>query len=335
MNATALPVLLETRLTKLLGIRAPIVLGGMQWVGTADLAAAVSNAGALGIVTALTQPTPEDLAKEILRCREMTDAPFGVNLTLLPSLRAIPYAEYVSAIIDGGVKIVETAGRSPKEFMPAFAAAGIKVIHKCTSVRHALSAQKIGCAAVSVDGFECAGHPGEDDTPNLILLPRAADQIEIPMIASGGIADARGLVAALALGADGVNMGTRFMATKEAGIHDNVKKRMVEMSELDTNLLMRSLRNTARYARNSVSDAVLEIEREKGAALKIEDIAPLIAGVRGRKVYSEGDVEIGVWTVGPSVGLVYDIPSCKELVERIISEAKALVRARLEGLFAA
>jgi nitronate monooxygenase len=320
---------LKTRITELLGIRHPIVQGGMQWVGRAELAAAVSNAGALGILTALTQPSPEALRREITRCRDMTDRPFAVNLTILPSLKPIPHAEYAAAIIDCGVGIVETAGRNPEPFMPAFKAAGIKVIHKCTSVRHAVKAQAIGCDAVSVDGFECAGHPGEDDTPGLVLLPLAADALDIPFIASGGIGDARGLVAALALGADGVNMGTRFMATIEAPIHAAIKRRMVEASERDTALVMRGLRNTARYFRNKVTDEVLAREREKGASLTIADIAPLVSGQRGRTVYETGDPDAGVWSAGMVLGLIRDIPTCAELVSRIVSEAEAIIAGRL------
>ena len=325
---------MRTRLTELLGMAAPIIQGGMQWVGRAELAAAVSNAGALGILTALTQPTPEDLRREIARCREMTDRPFGVNLTLLPSLRPIPYAEYVQAILESGIRIVETAGRNPEAHLPALQAAGVRIIHKCTSVRHALKAQALGCDAVSVDGFECAGHPGEDDTPGLVLLPRAAEALSIPIIASGGFADARGLVAALALGADGINMGTRFMATLEAPIHDNIKQRIVAASELDTALLMRGLRNTARFFRNGVAEQVREIETARGSALAIADIAPLVSGQRGRTVYAEGDPEAGVWSAGMVVGLIHDIPSCAELVSRIMREARDIIADRLAAMLA-
>src|SRR5246500_606333 len=289
------------------GIRHPIIQGGMHYVGYAELAAAVSNAGGLGIITGLTQPTPELLAREIARCRDMTDQPFGVNLTFLPALASPPYPEYIAAIIDGGVKIVETAGRSPEKYMPTLKAAGIKVIHKCTSVRHSLTAQRIGCDAVSVDGFECGGHPGEDDVPNMILLPRAADALTIPFVASGGMADGRSLVAALALGASGMNMGTRFIATKEAPVHDNVKQALVKATELDTVLVMRALRNTERVLKNKGVDELLEIEREKGASLKIEDIHEQVAGVYP-KVMVNGDMDAGAWSCGMVVGLINDIP---------------------------
>ncbi|SFC29272.1 NAD(P)H-dependent flavin oxidoreductase [Tropicimonas isoalkanivorans] len=319
---------MRTRITELLGIRHPVVQGGMQWVGRAELAAAVSNAGGLGIVTALTQPTPEDLSAEITRCRSMTDKPFGVNLTILPTLRQTPYDDYLAAALDAGVTVIETAGRSPEPYMERIKAAGAKVIHKCTSVRHALTAERIGVDAVSVDGFECAGHPGEDDVPNLILLPRAADGLSIPFLASGGIADGRGLAAALVLGADGVNMGTRFMATAEAPIHENVKRRIVEASELDTVHLLRPLRNTARYFRNSVAEEVRDVEKARGPDLAIGDVAPLIAGARGRKVYEGGDLDAGVWTAGLAAGLIHDIPTCEVLIERMVSEAEAILRAR-------
>lgn len=322
---------MKTRITELLGIRYPIVQGGMQWVGRAELAAAVSEAGGLGILTALTQPTPQDLAREIARCRAMTDKPFGVNLTILPTLNPVPYDDYARAAVDNGVRIIETAGRSPAAMMPMFREAGVKVIHKCTSVRHALTAQRIGCDAVSVDGFECAGHPGEDDIGNLILLPRAADALTIPFIASGGIADGRGLAAALMLGADGVNMGTRFMATKEAPIHENVKRRLVEATELDTVHLFRPLKNTARYFRNSVSEQARAVEAEKGAALTIADLAPLVSGQRGKRVYLDGDLEAGVWTAGPAAALIHDIPSCAELLERMVADARAAIAARMQA----
>ena len=323
--------MLKTAVTELLGIEHPIVQGGMMHVGRAELAAAVSNAGALGIITALTQPTPEDLVKEIKRCREMTDKPFGVNVTLLPTIKPVPYDEYVRAIIEGGVKIVETAGRSPEQFMPLFKEAGIKIIHKCTSVRHALKAEKIGCDMVSIDGFECAGHPGEDDIPGLILIPAAANALKIPMLASGGFGDGRGLAAALALGADGINMGTRFMATKEAPVHENLKQRMVEASELDTSLIFRSLRNTARVFKNTVAEKVVEIEAKPGAT-NFEDLAPLVAGVKGREVMDKGDLEYGIWTAGMVMGLIRDIPDCKTLVERIVADAQEIITARLGGM---
>ena len=322
---------MKTRITEMFGIEHPIIQGGMHYVGFAELAAAVSNAGGLGIITGLTQRTPELLAREIARCREMTDKPFGVNLTFLPTFAKPPYPEYIRAIIEGGVKVVETAGRNPEPYMPYLKAAGIKVIHKCTSVRHSLKAEAIGCDAVSVDGFECGGHPGEDDVPNFILLPRAAEELKIPFVASGGMADGRSLVAALALGAEGVNMGTRFIATKEAPVHPNVKQAIVDASELDTRLIMRSLRNTERVMKNKGVDRVLEIEREKGAALKIEDIVEQVAGIYP-KVMTEGDMEAGAWSVGMVVGLIHDVPSCKELVDRIMSEAESIIAKRLAGM---
>src|ERR1700744_5971464 len=303
----------------------------MHYVGFAELAAAVSSAGGLGIITGLTQKTPELLAREIARCRDVTDKPIAVNLTFLPAFTAPPYPEYIAAIREGGVKIVETAGRSPEQYMPALKAAGIKVIHKCTSVRHSLKAQAIGCDAVSVDGFECGGHPGEDDIPNMILLPRAADELKIPFVASGGMADARSLVASLALGASGMNMGTRFIATKEAPVHPNVKKALVEATELDTRLVMRALRNTERVLKNKGVDELLEIEREKGAALKIDDIHDQVAGVYP-KVMIDGDMEAGAWSCGMVVGLINDVPTVKELIDRIMTEAETIIRQRLTGL---
>src|SRR6201997_2049385 len=306
----------------------------MHYVGFAERAAAVSNAGGLGIITGLTQRTPELLAKEIARCRDMTDKPFGVNLTFLPAFTSPPYPEYIAAISEGGIKIVETAGRSPEQYMPALKAAGIKVIHKCTSVRHSLKAQAIGCDAVSVDGCECGGHPGEDDMPNMILLPRAADELKIPFVASGGMADARSLVASLALGASGMNMGTRFIATKEAPVHDNVKHALVKASELDTRLIMRALRNTERVLKNSAVDRLLDIERERGRSLKIEDIHDQVAGVYPR-VMIDGDMDAGAWSCGMVVGLIHDIPTVRELIDRIMVEAEKLVRSRLEGMLAA
>src|SRR5246127_2057691 len=299
------------------GIAHPIIQGGMHYVGFAELASAVSNAGGLGIITGLTQKTPELLAKEIARCRDMTDAPFGVNLTFLPTLSSPPYPEYIAAIIEGGVKIVETAGRSPEQYMPALKAVGIKVIHKCPSVRHSLKAERIGCDAVSVDGFECGGHPGEDDIPNMILLPRAADELKIPFVASGGMADARSLVAALSMGAAGMNMGTRFVATKEAPVHDNVKQALVAANELQTRLIMRPLRNTERVLKNKGVDQLLEIERERGGTLKIEDIHDQVAGVYP-KIMIEGDMDAGAWSCGMVVGLINDIPSVKDLIDRIM-----------------
>jgi len=321
----------KTAITEMFNIRHPIIQGGMHYVGFAELASAVSNAGGLGIITGLTQRTPELLAKEIERCRDMTDAPFGVNLTFLPTLSSPPYPEYIAAIIEGGVMIVETAGRSPEQYMPALKAAGIKVIHKCTSVRHSLKAQRIGCDAVSVDGFECGGHPGEDDVPNMILLLRAADELAIPFVASGGMADARSLVAALAMGAAGMNMGTRFIATKEAPVHDNVKKAIVAATELDTRLIMRPLRNTERVLKNANVDRLLQIEREKGSALQISDIHDQVAGVYPR-IMIDGDMDAGAWSCGMVVGLIHDVPTVKELIDRIMAEAERLIRHGLTGL---
>ena len=324
---------MKTRITELFGIRHPIIQGGMHHVGYAELAAAVSNAGGLGIITGLTQRTPEDLAKEIARCRDMTDQPFGVNLTFLPGFTDPPYLEYIAAIIEGGVKTVETAGRSPEKYMPALHAGGIKVIHKCTSVRHALKAEKIGCDAVSVDGFECGGHPGEDDIPNFILLPRAAEELKIPFVASGGMADARSLVAALALGAEGMNMGTRFIATKEAPVHDNVKQALVKASELDTRLIMRGLRNTERVLSNPAVERIIEIERKKGSALGIEDIRELVGGVYPR-VMQKGDMDAGAWSCGMVAGLIHDVPTVKDLIDGIMRDAETIIRQRLQGFLA-
>ena len=319
---------MKTRITELFGIEHPIIQGGMHFVGFAELAAAVSNAGGLGIITGLTQPTPADLANEIARCRDMTDKPFGVNLTFLPAFTSPPYPEYIKAIIDGGVKIVETAGRNPEAYLPYLKDAGIKVIHKCTSVRHSIKAEKIGCDAVSVDGFECGGHPGEDDIPNMILLPRAAEELTVPFVASGGIGNAQQLVAALALGADGVNMGTRFIATAEAPVHQNVKDALVAASELDTRLIMRPLRNTERVMVNPAVERVMEIEREAGANLGIEDIRDLVSGVYP-KVMREGDMDSGAWSCGMVAGLIHDIPTCKDLVQGMVRDAEAIIRGRL------
>ena len=323
--------MIKTKFTETFGVEAPIVQGGMQWVGVAELVAGVANAGALGFITALTQPTPEALTKEIARCREMTDKEFGVNLTILPAINPPPYAEYRDAIISSGVKIVETAGFNPVEHMPDFKAAGVKVLHKCTSVRHAVKAQGIGVDGISIDGFECAGHPGEDDIPGLILIPAAAQQIDIPMIASGGFGDARGLVAALALGADGINMGTRFMATQEAQIHNNVKQALVDGDERSTNLIFRQLRNTARVAKNAISDEVVGVLAGGG---QFEDVRELVAGVRGRSVYETGDLDAGIWSAGMVQGLINDVPTCAELIERIVSEAEDIIGSRLAGLVA-
>ncbi|NWH07993.1 MAG: nitronate monooxygenase [Alphaproteobacteria bacterium] len=328
--------MLKTRFTETFGVQYPIAQGGMQHVGKAELVSAVANAGALGFITALTQPSPEHLAAEIKRTREMTDKPFGVNLTILPTITPVPYDEYRQAIIEGGVKIVETAGNNPQPHMPAFKAAGIKIIHKCTAVRHAVKAQSIGVDAISIDGFECAGHPGEDDVPGLILIPAARDKITIPMLASGGFADGRGLIAALALGADGINMGTRFMATKEAPIHENVKKQIVANDERQTDLIFRTLHNTARVGRNAVSQEVVRIEREgmtRGGA-KFEEVRDLVAGTKGRVVLETGEIDYGIWSAGQVQGLIHDIPSCAELVTRIIKEAKEIVRGRLDPIFA-
>lgn len=319
---------MKTRITELFEIEHPIIQGGMHYVGFAEMAAAVSNAGGLGIITALTLNTPDNLLKEIKRCHEMTDKPFGVNLTFLPVFAAPPYPEYIEAIINGGVRIVDTAGRSPEAYMPALKGAGIKVIHKCTSVRHSLKAQKIGCDAVSVDGFECGGHPGEDDIPNMVLLPRAAEELSIPFVASGGIGNAQQLVAALALGADGINMGTRFMATKEAPIHQNVKDALVAASELDTRLIMRPLRNTERVMSNSAVEKIIETEKEKGADIGIEDVMELVAGVYP-KVMQDGEIDAGAWSCGMVAGLINDIPSCNELLTRMVSEAEDIIKTRL------
>ena len=328
---------MKTRITELFGIERPIIQGGMHYVGYAELASAVSNAGGLGIITALTQPTPDDLASEIARCHEMTDKPFGVNLTFLPAFAMPPYPEFIDAIISGGVKIVETAGRNPQEHLPRLQEAGVRVIHKCTSVRHALKAESIGCDAVSVDGFECGGHPGEDDIPNMILLPRAAEELSIPFVSSGGMADARSLVASLALGADGMNMGTRFIATKEAPVHENVKQALVTATELDTRLIMRPLRNTERVLSNAAVEEVLRIERERLAAgepLQIDDVRYLVAGARNRKVLQEGEMDAGVWSCGMVAGLIHDIPTCQELLDTIMAEAEELISQRLGGLLA-
>ncbi|MGH3520072.1 MAG: NAD(P)H-dependent flavin oxidoreductase [Haloechinothrix sp.] len=318
--------MLTTRFTELFGVEHPIVQGGMQWVGRAELVSAVANSGALGFLTALTQPTPEDLATEIARTRELTDLPFGVNLTILPSINPPPYEEYRQAIIESGVKIVETAGFNPKDHLPSFQAAGIKVIHKCTSVRHAVKAQSIGVDAISIDGFECAGHPGEDDIPGLILIPAAAEKISIPMLASGGFADARGLVAAFALGADGINMGTRFLCTQEAPVHRRVKEQMVASTELDTELIFRPLRNTARVASNEISRKVVEILDNGG---QFPDVRDLVAGARGRKVFEDGDLDAGIWSAGMVQGIIRDIPTVAELVNRIVTEASGLIQNRL------
>ena len=322
---------MKTRITELLGIEHPIIQGGMHYVGFAELAAAVSNAGGLGTITGLTQKSAEDLRKEVRKCKELTDKPFAVNLTFLPSLATPDYPGYVKVIIDEGVKVVETAGRNPQQVMPALKEAGVKVIHKCTSVRHSLKAQSIGCDAVSVDGFECGGHPGEDDVPNFILLPRAADELDIPIIASGGMADGRSLVAALALGANGINMGTRFMATHEAPCHKNVKDALLEATELDTRLVMRPLRNTERVLNNSAAQKLLEKEEKLGADIKIDDVLDQVAGVYP-KVMLGGEMESGVWSCGMVVGLINDVPSCKDLIDRTMSEATAILNKRSQQI---
>ena len=325
---------MKTKITEMLGIEHPIIQGGMHYVGLAEMAAAVSNAGGLGIITGLTQGTPEKLSNEIARCKELTDKPFGVNLTFLPAMTSPDYPGLVQTIVDSGVKVVETAGNNPAKWLPQLKDAGIKVIHKCTSVRHSLKAQDIGCDAVSVDGFECGGHPGEDDIPNFILLPRAADELDIPFVASGGMADARSLVASLAMGADGMNMGTRFIATKEAPVHENVKQAILAASELDTRLVMRPLRNTERVLINSGVERLLEKERTLGAHIKFDDIAEEVGGVYPR-IMEEGDMEAGAWSCGMVAGLVYDIPTVQELVDRIIKEADSLISDRLSKFAAA
>ncbi len=325
---------MKTRITELFGIEHPIIQGGMHFVGLAELASAVSNAGGLGLITALTQPSPDALAQEIRRCREMTDKPFGVNLTFLPARTPPDYAGYVRAIIEGGVKAVETAGNNPQKWLPALHEAGIKVIHKCTSVRHALKAESLGCDAVSVDGFECGGHPGEDDVPNFILLPRAADELKVPFVASGGMADARSLVAALSLGADGMNMGTRFIATQEAPVHENVKQAIVAASELDTRLVMRPLRNTERVLTNVAVERLLEKERSLGKDITFEDIAAEVGGVYPR-VMQDGQLDAGAWSCGMVAGLIDDVPTVKQLIDRIMQEADAIIRQRLVGFLRA
>ncbi|MHA4819304.1 NAD(P)H-dependent flavin oxidoreductase [Streptomyces aculeolatus] len=321
--------MLTTRFSEMFGVEHPIVQGGMQWVGRAGLVAAVANAGALGFLTALTQPTPAALAKEIDRCRELTDRPFGVNLTILPSINPPPYEEYRRAIIESGVRIVETAGFNPQEHLPEFRAHGVRVLHKCTSVRHAVKAERLGVDAVSIDGFECAGHPGEDDVPGLVLIPAAARRLTVPMIASGGFADGRGLVAALALGADGISMGTRFLCTAESPVHRRVKEQIVAHTEQDTELLFRPLRNTARVASNTVSRKVVEILDEGGG---FPDVRDLVAGTRGRRVFEDGDLEAGIWSAGLAQGLIDDIPTVREVVERIVGEAAELITGRLTAL---
>ena len=322
---------MKTRITELFAIKHPIIQGGMHFVGYAELAAAVSNAGGLGIITALTQGTPEKLTDEIKRCNQMTDKPFGVNMSFLPTLTPPDYPAMFQAVIDGGVKVVETAGNNPQQWLPMLKDAGIKVIHKCTAVRHALKAQKIGCDAVSVDGFECGGHPGEDDIPNFILLPRAADELAIPFVASGGMADARSLVAALALGAEGINMGTRFIATEEAPVHEKVKQAIITASERDTRLVMRPLRNTERVLNNAAVTRLLEKEKALGDELEFKDIIDEVAGAYP-KIMLDGDMDAGAWSCGMVAGLIDDAPSVKVLIDRIMSEADAIIDQRLSGL---
>ena len=317
---------IRTRFTELFGVRHPIVQGGMQWVGRAELVAAVANAGALGFITALTQPTPEALAQEIARCRSMTDGRFGVNLTILPTLTPPPYAEYRAAIIESGVTVVETSGYKPQEHVEHFKAHGIKVIHKCTAVRHALSAERLGVDAIAIDGFECAGHPGEDDIPGLVLVPAAASRLSVPLIASGGFADGRGLVAALALGADAISMGTRFCATEEAPIHRAAKQALVDADERETDLVFRSYRNTARVARNKISQEVIRLERD---GQPFASVASLVKGARGREGLERGDLDHGVRTAGMVQGLIHDIPTVETLVNRIVAEARAIIQGRL------
>jgi nitronate monooxygenase len=323
---------IRTRFTEMFGVEAPITCGGMTRVGKAELIAAVANAGALGFLTALTPGSPELLVKEIQKTKDLTDKPFGINLTILPTINPIPYDEYRQVICESGCKVVETAGNNPQPHLPAFKAAGVKVIHKCVTARHAVKAESIGVDAVSIDGFECAGHPGEEDVGGLVLFPVTTERLKIPVIASGGIADARGLVAALALGCEGVNMGTRFMATKEAPIHQNVKETLVSNDERATDIIFRTLHNSARVARNAVSQQVVAIEKKGGA--KFDDIKELVAGTRGGMVYESGDTDYGIWSAGQTQGLIHDIPSCAELVKRIMTEAEAIIRNRLDRLVA-
>lgn len=317
---------MKTRVTEMFGIERPIVQGGLMWVARAELVSAVSNAGGIGFMTALTHPEPEGLRAEIRKCREMTDKPFGVNLTFLPSLRAPDYPAYINVCVEEGIQFIETAGRNPEPYMEQLKSAGIRVIHKCTSVRHSVKAEKVGCDAVSIDGFEAAGHPGEDDVTSLILVPLTRDAISIPIVASGGFADGRGLVAALALGADAMNMGTRFVGTQEAPVHPNVKQALVDHDERSTRLIMRTLRNTERVLHNAAVEKVLEIE-SKGDT-KIEDIVPYVSGLVGKEMLQEGDMEKGVLSAGQCMGLIRDIPTCRELLDRIMAEAMAIIKER-------
>lgn len=324
--------MIKTKITEMFGVERPIIQGGLMWIARAELTSAVANAGGMGFMTALTFPEPELLREEIRKCRQMTDKPFGINLTFLPTLRPPDYPAYIQVCIDEGIRFIETAGRNPEPYMAQLKSEGIQVIHKCTSVRHAIKAQNIGCDAVSIDGFEAAGHPGEDDVTSLILVPAARDAIDIPIVASGGFADGRSLVAALGLGADGMNMGTRFVATQEAPVHDNVKQTLVEHSELDTRLIMRTLRNTERVLHNPVVDKVLEIE-SKGNT-KIEDIAPYVSGLLGKqKMLQEGDTQAAVLSAGQCMGLIHDIPTCKELLDRIMAQAEGIIREKFGQVF--
>jgi nitronate monooxygenase len=324
---------IKTKITEMFGVDTPIVMGGMTGVGYGELVAAVANAGALGFIVAHLFPTAEGLHAEIKKTRELTDKPFGVNLTLLPSLNPIPYDEYRKAIIESGIKIVETAGRSPIDHLPDFKANGVKVIHKCTSARHSVTAERLGVDVISIDGFECAGHPGEDDVTLMVLLPATVDQVKIPVIASGGMADGRSLIAALSLGAEGINMGTRFMATQEAKIHQNVKEAIVKGSERDTVLMNRTLRNTSRVARNAVAEEVVKIQQDPSKT--IDDVRELVSGARGRaNVLQGGDIDGGIWTTGQSQGLIHDIPTCNELVTRIMGQAEEIIHARLDRMAA-
>ena len=323
---------IKTRITEMLGIEHPIVQGGMQWVGTAELASAVSNAGGFGILTALTQPSPQALRDEIARCRSMTSKPFGVNITVFPTINPPDYKAYAQAVLDGGVRVVETAGTpAVRELWEMLKPHGVTILHKCTAVRHALSAERAGVDVISIDGFECAGHPGEDDIPGLILIPAAADKVKIPLLASGGFGDGRGLVAALALGADGINMGTRFCATAEAPIHEAFKQAMVDTDERGTDLIFRSYRNTARVAKNGISQQVVVAERE---GKPFAEVADLVKGVRGREGLQIGDTEHGIWSAGMIQGLIHDIPTCDALINRIIADAEALIRGRLDAMIA-
>jgi NADH:quinone reductase (non-electrogenic) len=324
--------MIKTRFTEMFGVEVPITCGGMTRVGKAELIAAVANAGALGFLTALTPGSPELLVKEIQKTKDLTDKPFGINLTILPTINPVPYDEYRQVICESGCNVVETAGNNPQPHLPAFKAAGVKVIHKCVTARHAVKAESIGVDCVSIDGFECAGHPGEEDIGGLILFPVTTDKLKIPVIASGGIADARGLVAALALGCEGANMGTRFMATKEAPIHQKVKEALVANDERATDMIFRTMHNSSRVARNAISQQVVEIERRGGA--KFEDVRELVAGTRGGKVYDTGDTDYGIWSAGQTQGLIHDIPTCKELMARIVIEAQQIIRARLDRMVA-